>query len=106
MLFGSVPTPPKKQKSSTSTQSAMHRTIPAQTATRVTEARLLKKPIPMAARQITRNRFTAQPCAASKAAKPASQEEMKAGWGVADISCTIPVSVPGTAHRDGAGDVG
>jgi len=51
----------------------------------------------MAARDITRNRFTAQPWAASKEAKPASQEEMKAGWGVADICLTIPASVPGAA---------
>ena len=69
MLFGSVPTPPKKPRSSTSTQSARHRMIPAHTATRATAALLLKKPNPTAARQTTRNRLTAQPWAASKAAK-------------------------------------
>ena len=44
---------------------------------------------------MTRKRFTAQPWAASKAPKLATQEERKPGWGVCDICCTIPVSVPG-----------
>ena len=95
MLLGSVPTPPKKPRSSMSTQSARQRTIPAMTATRITAGRPLKNAIPSTARAITRKRFTAQPCAASKAPKLATHDARRLGWGVCDIWCTIAVSVPG-----------
>jgi hypothetical protein len=51
----------------------------------------------MAARAITEKRLTAQPCAASKAAKLATQEDRNSGWGVDTMDLIIPVSVPATA---------
>ena len=66
MLFGSVPRPPKKPKSWTSTQSARHRTPAASTAARTSRGRPVSSAAPIAASAITTNRFTAKPCAVSK----------------------------------------
>ena len=52
----------------------------------------------MPARATTAKRFTAQPCAASKRPKAATQEAMNGGWGVWAICWTIPVSVPAGAE--------
>ena len=46
---------------------------------------------------MTTNRLTAQPWAASKAAKLATQEETKPGWGVCAMDCTMAVSDPAAA---------
>ena len=55
----------------------------------------VKEQSPIASRQITTNRLTAQPCAASKLAKLATQEERDSPAGGLDIVSTMAVSVPG-----------
>ena len=66
MLFGSVPSPPRKPRSSTSTQSARHNTAAPTTAKSTSRGRPLSSPTPTAPSASTTNRLTAQPWAASK----------------------------------------
>ena len=95
MLFGSVPSPPRNPRSSISTQSARHSTIPAATAARTTRRSPVRKAIPSAASAITANRLTANPCAASKDPKLATRADRTCGCGVWDMVATMAVSVPG-----------
>ena len=76
MLLGSVPTPPRNPKSSISTQSARQSTAPAITPKQTSRGRALRKPAPTATKATTANKFTAQPWAASKRPKAATQDEM------------------------------
>ena len=94
MLFGSVPVPPKKPKSSTSTQSAAHRMTAATTPMRTGRGRAVTSAAPITASASTAPRLIPHPCAASKVSKLATQDESRCGWGVWDICWTIPVRVP------------
>ena len=85
MLFGSVPSPPRKPRSCTSTQSARPNTMPNHTAYRTSEGRPVRKIAPIAASTITTTRFTAKPLLAANDPKPDSQEDRKRGCGVEDI---------------------
>ena len=100
MLFGSVPSPPKKPKSSISTQSARPTTISTISVTRGSQpgprpAAAVTRPAPIAVSAITANRFTANPCAAVNEPKPRTQPARTAGCGVPAIELTMVVRVPG-----------
>ena len=109
MLLGSVPRPPKKPKSSISTQSARQSPTIRMTVSRSSPGRpppAVSRPAPIAASAITANRFTANPCAAVKDAKLLTHPANKAGCGVAAMDLTMPVSVllrpgPGQKPRPG-----
>ena len=60
MLFGSVPRPPRKPRSWTSTQSARQNTIPNHTAYLTSRGRPVRKAAPIAASAITTTRLTAK----------------------------------------------
>ena len=97
MLLGSVPSPPKKPKSSIRTQSARQSTTITMTVRRSSPGRpppAVSKPAPTAARAVTASRFTAKPCAAVKDAKLLTHPANRAGCGVSAMDLTIPVSVP------------
>ncbi len=94
MLLGSVPRPPRKPRSSISTQSARHSTVKAIRAGRISRGCPLRKTAPITASAATTTRFTANPCAASSEPNPLTQADRKRGWGVAAMDWTMPVSVP------------
>ena len=95
MLLGSVPRPPKKPKSSISTQSARHSTVNAATAGRTSRRRPVRKAVPIKASATTANRFTANPCASSKPVKALTQADSQPGCGVCAMSWVMPARVPG-----------
>jgi hypothetical protein len=95
MLFGSVPSPPRNPRSSTSTQSARQNTIPNHTAYLTSRGCPVRKITPIPASTITTTRFTAKPLLAVNDPKLDSSEERKCGWEVEDIVCTMPARVPG-----------
>ena len=95
MLFGSVPSPPRKPRSWTSTQSATQNAMPNHTAHRTSRGLPVRKMAPMAASAITTTRFTAKPLCAEKEPKSASSADRKCGWEVEDICWTMPARVPG-----------
>src|SRR5450755_2148037 len=103
MLFGSVPSPPKKPKSWARTQSARHNTASAMTAARLSHGRDLGKPgnaatanaTPRTASPATTTRFTAKPCARTREPNPETRSDSAFGCGVVDIDWTIEVSDPG-----------
>jgi len=98
MLLGSVPSPPKKPKSSISAQSARQSSTVATTVRRSSQpgARpAASRPAPVAPRAVTANRLTANPCAAVKDAKLLTHPAKSDGCGVAAMDLTMPVSVPG-----------
>ena len=100
MLLGSVPSPPKKPKSSISIQSARQSAIVAMSVTRPSQAgprpaATVTRPAPVAASAITANRLTANPFVAVKDAKPRTHPAMRVGCGVLAMALTMPVSVPG-----------
>ena len=74
MLFGSVPWPPRKPRSSTSTQSARQNTAAPMTAIRASRASeraaLTQNAAPAAASASTATRLTANPCDPVKLPKP------------------------------------
>ena len=69
MLLGSVPRPPKKPKSSISTQSARHSTNEMASAGLISRGRPVRNTAPVTASAMTANKLTANPCASSKAVK-------------------------------------
>ena len=85
MLFGSVPRPPRKPRSCTSTQSARQNTIPNQTAYLTSRARPVRKAVPIAASAITTTRLTAKPLLAANEPKRDSRADRKCGCEVPDI---------------------
>ena len=85
MLFGSVPRPPRKPKSCTSTQSARQNTIPNPAAYLTSRGRPVRKIAPIAASAITTTRLTAKPLLAANEPKSASRADRKCGCGVPDI---------------------
>ena len=95
MLLGSVPSPPKKPKSSISTQAARPSTVAAAIAGRSSRGWPLSRPAPIAPSAITTTRLTAKPWAAVKFPKPLTQWANTAGCEVPAIDWTMPVSVPG-----------
>ena len=95
MLLGSVPRPPKKPKSSISTQSARHSTVNAITAGRTSRRWPVRKAAPIRASATTANRLTANPCASSKLVKALTQAARKPGCGVCAMSWVMPARVPG-----------
>ena len=99
MLLGSVPRPPKKPKSSISTQSARQSTVSTAIVGRSSLGWPLSRPAPIAPSAITATRLTAKPWAAVKLPKPTTQRAKRAGWGVPDIDWTMPVRVPGEPCR-------
>ena len=94
MEFGSVPTPPRKPKSSTRTQSARQNGTNATRPARASRGRPLKNSPPMVARTTTAKRLTAHPWAATKFSKDETHEDRNPGCGVWAIVRTMPVSVP------------
>jgi hypothetical protein len=99
MLLGSVPTPPKKPKSSISTQSATHSTTTASTPTRAIRGVAMRKAPPIAANAITTKRFTPHPCFESNDSKLATHDERSRGCEVRAISPTMPAKVPSPPER-------
>ena len=99
MLFGSVPWPPRKPRSSTSTQSARQNTAAPITAIRASRASeraaLRQNAAPAAASASTATRFTANPCDAVKLPKPETITSSGCGCGVPVIDWIIAVSEPG-----------
>ena len=95
MLFGSVPRPPKKPKSWTSTQVARQSTTVAATAGNRTRRQAVTMASPIAASAITTNRFTANPCASSNAVNALIQPTMADGWFVWAIDWVMAASEPG-----------
>src|ERR1700722_1520528 len=99
MLFGSVPWPPRKPRSSTSTQSARQNTaapITAIRASRTSErAALRQNAAPAAVSASTATRFTANPCDPVKLPKPETITSSALGCGVPVIDWIIAVSEPG-----------
>ena len=95
MLLGSVPRPPKKPRSSISTQSARHSTVKPIRTGRISRGRPLRNAAPVTASAATANRFTANPCASSKVVKALTQADRNPGWGVPAIDWVIPARVPG-----------
>ena len=112
MLFGSVPRPPKKPRSSISTQSARQKTAATSTAIRASRASprsaLRQNAAPIAASAITATRFTANPCAAVKLPNAETIEASTCGWDVPAIDWTMlasplgcPPAVPCQKPRPG-----
>ena len=99
MLFGSVPSPPRNPRSSTSTQSARHSTVPAITPARASRASpraaAAQNTAPSPATAITANRFTPHPCAAVKSPNQDTSADSTCGCEVPAIVWTMPVSDPG-----------
>ena len=95
MLFGSVPSPPRKPKSWTSTQSARQNTRPNHTAYRTSRGRPVRNTAPIAASAITTTRFTAKPLLAANEPNLATRADSACGCGVEDIDWTMPARVPG-----------
>ena len=95
MLFGSVPSPPRKPKSWTSTQSARQNTRPNHTAYRTSRGRPVRNTAPIAASAITTTRFTAKPLLAANAPNLATSADSACGCGVEAICWTMPARVPG-----------
>ncbi len=82
MLLGSVPSPPKKPKSSTRTQSARQSPTITTTVSRSSPGHrppAVSRPVPIAASAITTNRFTAKPCAPVNDAKLRTQPARQRG---------------------------
>jgi hypothetical protein len=123
MLFGSVPTPPKKPRSWTSTQSARHSTTRAITVARSSHVRAalfpaavpagpvqpiapLSRPAPSTASAITANRFTATACAAASDAKLATERASTEGCDtdamdeimLPRLPCRVPCQKPRPGH--------
>jgi hypothetical protein len=94
MLLGSVPRPPRKPRSSTSTQSARHSTVKATSTGRISRGRPLRNAAPVTPSAATATRLTANPCAAVKEPKLATQADRKRGCEVPAIEVTMLVSVP------------
>ncbi len=95
MLFGSVPRPPRKPRSWTSTQPARQNTIPDHTAYLTSQVRPVRKAAPSAASAITTTRLTAKALLVANEPKADSKAERKCGCGVPDMSRTIPARGPG-----------
>ena len=95
MLFGSVPSPPRKPRSCTSTQVARQSTIPDHTAYLTSRGRPVRNRAPVAASASTTTRLTAKPYLVATDPKLASSDDRARGCGVADICRTIAASVPG-----------
>ena len=89
-----MPTPPRKPKSSTRTQSARQNGTNATRPARASRGRPLKNSPPMVARTTTAKRLTAHPWAATKFSKDETHEDRNPGCGVWAIVRTMPVSVP------------
>ena len=85
MLFGSVPRPPRKPRSCTSTQSARQNTIPNHTASLTSRVRPVRKIAPIAASAITTTRLTAKPWLAVNEPKSESRDDRKCGCDVPAI---------------------
>src|ERR1700677_2406915 len=98
MLFGSVPWPPRKPRSSTSTQSARQNTAAPMTAIRASRgserAALTQNAAPAAASASTATRFTANPCESVKLPKPETSTSSTCGCGGPVIDWIIAVSEP------------
>ena len=95
MLLGSVPSPPRNPRSSTSTQSARHSTVkPARTGP-ISRGRPLRNAAAVTASAMTTNRLTANPCAWSKAVNALTQAARKPGCGVWAMVWVMPARVPG-----------
>ena len=95
MLFGSVPRPPRKPKSSISTQSAKHSTRNAARAGRTTSRRPVRNEAPITASAITATRLTAKPWSRTTELKPDTRLDRKCGCDVPAIVWVMPVRVPG-----------
>ena len=94
MLFGSVPRPPRNPRSSISTQSARHSTVNPIRTGRISRGRPDRNTAPVTASAATTNRFTANPCASSKAVKALTQAARNPGWEVRAMVLVMPASVP------------
>ena len=95
MELGSVPTPPRKPKSSIRTQSVRPSRISTTRAGNITRRRPERKARPSSTRATTTNRFTPQPWPRSNEANEETADERACGCGVLDISAAIADSVPG-----------
>ena len=95
MLLGSVPTPPRKPRSWTSTQSARQNAMANHSPYLTRRDRPVRKVAPSAASTITTTRFTAKPSLAANEPNRASSADRKCGWEVEDIDWTMPARVPG-----------
>jgi hypothetical protein len=95
MLFGSVPSPPRKPVSWTSTQSARQNRIPNHSAYLTRRGRPVRKIAPIAASAMTTTRLTVKPWRVASVPNAETRDERKCGCGVPDIVCTIPDRVPG-----------
>ena len=79
MLLGSVPTPPKKPRSWTSTQSATHSATATYNAGRTSRGVAVHNAVPVAARRTTTTRLTPHPWAASKGPNARNQDASTPG---------------------------
>ena len=99
MLLGSVPTPPRKPRSWTRTQSATHNATATYTAGRTTRGIPAQKAIPIAARRTTTTRLMPHPWDESRRPNARKVDAKGPGWVVCDIWRTMVVSVPGLDPR-------
>ena len=95
MLFGSVPSPPRNPKSSTSTQSARQSRTNAASAGRITSRRPVRKATPIAASAITATRLTAKPLPRTTDSNPDTRSYRNRGCEACVIDWIMLVSVPG-----------
>ena len=97
MLFGSVPSPPKNPRSSTSTQSARPSARNATTAGRASSRRPARPPTRNATATapitMTATRLTANPCARASALNPDTSVPIRCGCEITAICWTMPASV-------------
>ncbi len=97
--FGSVPSPPRKPKSSTRTQSARQNTAPATTAIRASRAlartAAAVSPAPISTSAMTATRLTANPCAAVRLPNQVTSTASGCGCDVPAMDWTMAASDPG-----------
>ena len=95
MLLGSVPIPPRKPRSWTSTQSARQNATANHSAYLIRRDLPVRKIVPSTTSTITATRFTAKPSLAVNEPNRASSADRICGWEVEDIDLTMPARVPG-----------
>ncbi len=78
--LGSVPTPPKKPRSSTSTQSARQSSVPTATPIRMSRRLPLRKQAPTPTSSTTTRKLTSHPWPAWNAPNDRTDDENTEGW--------------------------
>ena len=94
MLLGSVPSPPRKPRSSISTQSARHSTVAAITAGRTSRGRPARSRAEHGQRD-HREQVHREPVRGGERRETRDQGGQQCGCDAWAIDCTMPVRVPG-----------